>query len=123
MSSSQQDDLLASVSSTRLFDPANPLLVAPDDIAPTSHVLVFTYIKLNRCVLELIPQLQSSMRNALATFGPASPQYIGIKYVVDEHMAKAALQGLSLESRKNDETKDQNVSGHTVSLAFRPRGT
>ncbi|KAJ4296576.1 hypothetical protein N0V90_006623 [Kalmusia sp. IMI 367209] len=75
---------------------------------------------------ELLTSLQISARNALATFGPASPQYVGIKYVVDEHMAKAALHSLSLASRTKDEEQrgggEANVSGHVMNLAFRPKG-
>ena len=43
-------------------------------------------------------QLQSSLRNALATFGPNSTQYLMIKYMVDEHTAKLALERMSLSS-------------------------
>ncbi|KAF9740880.1 hypothetical protein PMIN01_00419 [Paraphaeosphaeria minitans] len=93
--SSQQDDLLASVS-TRLSSPATtptpPTSTAPKELC----------------------DLQSSLRNALATFGPTSAQYASIKYVVDEHMAKAALQSLSLGPREGN--------GQTMDLAFIPRG-
>lgn len=41
-------------------------------------------------------QLQSSLRNALATFGPDSVQYREIKFMVDEYAAGLALGGLSL---------------------------
>jgi hypothetical protein len=43
-------------------------------------------------------QLQSSLRNALATFGPNSTQYRNIKLMVDEYMAKIAMEGLSISS-------------------------
>lgn len=51
-------------------------------------------------------QLQSSLRNALATFGPNSTQYRNIKLMVDEYMAKIAMEGLSISSsepRQEDE--------------------
>lgn len=41
-------------------------------------------------------QLQSSLRNALASFGPDSKQYLMIKYMIDEYEAKLALEGMSL---------------------------
>ncbi|KAF1975057.1 hypothetical protein BU23DRAFT_530848 [Bimuria novae-zelandiae CBS 107.79] len=59
---------------------------------------------------DLLASLQSSMRNALATFGPSSPQYLNIKYMVDEHMANAALRSLSLDPRKKDDLKGSNMS-------------
>ncbi|KAF1939563.1 hypothetical protein EJ02DRAFT_456860 [Clathrospora elynae] len=59
---------------------------------------------------ELLLSLQSSLRNALATFGPNSTQYRNIKLMVDEHMAKLAMEGLSIsssESRQEDDGKIQ----------------
>ncbi|KAF2131401.1 hypothetical protein P153DRAFT_383512 [Dothidotthia symphoricarpi CBS 119687] len=47
---------------------------------------------------DLLLSLQSSLRNALSTFGPTSPQYLSIKLMVDEHVANLALQGLSISS-------------------------
>ncbi|KAF2856330.1 hypothetical protein T440DRAFT_463671 [Plenodomus tracheiphilus IPT5] len=47
---------------------------------------------------DLLLSLQTSLRNALATFGPESTQYRSIKLMVDEHMAKLALEGLSIAS-------------------------
>ncbi|KAF1956255.1 hypothetical protein CC80DRAFT_413975, partial [Byssothecium circinans] len=47
--------------------------------------------------------LQSSLRNALATFGPTSPQYLGIKYMTDEQAAKIALRDMSLASPRGEE--------------------
>ncbi|KAL5371282.1 hypothetical protein PMIN02_012866 [Paraphaeosphaeria minitans] len=150
--SSQQDDLLASVS-TRLSSPATtptpPTSTAPKELCDTrtlrsdtmarypaatsQHCSLMdfpqapsstcsTYPSLTphpRLDLHLqfskpFPQLQSSLRNALATFGPTSAQYASIKYVVDEHMAKAALQSLSLGPREGN--------GQTMDLAFIPRG-
>ncbi|KAL5374503.1 hypothetical protein DPSP01_011866 [Paraphaeosphaeria sporulosa] len=70
---------------------------------------------------DLLASLQSSLRNALATFGPSSAQYIGIKYVVDEHMAKAALQSLSLGPQQGEEVQGREGSGQRMNLAFRPR--
>jgi len=43
-------------------------------------------------------QLQSSLRNARATFGVTSAQYRDIKLIVDEYMAKLAMEGLSISS-------------------------
>jgi hypothetical protein len=43
-------------------------------------------------------QLQSSLRNALASFGPNSNQYLMIKYMIDEYEAKAALESMSLST-------------------------
>lgn len=67
---SQQEDLLLSVSTESL------------------HVICCT----NQ------DQLQSSLRNALATFGPTSTQYLNIKYMTDELAAKIALEKLSISS-------------------------
>lgn len=41
-------------------------------------------------------QLQSSLRNTRATFGVASAQYRDIKLIVDEYIAKLAMEGLSI---------------------------
>lgn len=57
------------------------------------------------------------MRNALATFGPNSPQYLGIKSVVDEHMANAALQRLSLLSDPKEAIKNSDMNGHVMDLS------
>ncbi|KAH6614980.1 hypothetical protein C7974DRAFT_417191 [Boeremia exigua] len=45
---------------------------------------------------DVLLSLQSSLRNALATFGPGSSQYLTIKYMVDEYAAKLALENMSL---------------------------
>ncbi|EAT85383.1 hypothetical protein HBI56_136180 [Parastagonospora nodorum] len=45
---------------------------------------------------DLLLSLQSSLRNALATFGSTSSQYLNIKYMVDELATKIALDRLSL---------------------------
>ncbi|KAL6708519.1 hypothetical protein ACN47E_002782 [Coniothyrium glycines] len=45
---------------------------------------------------DLLLSLQASLRNALATFGSNSVQYHTIKLMVNEHMAKLALEGLSI---------------------------
>lgn len=58
------------------------------------------------------------MRNTLATFGPSSAQYISIKYLVDEHLAKAALQNLSLRSDQVYCTEGQKC-GHSTDSSFR----
>ncbi|KAF1837223.1 hypothetical protein BDW02DRAFT_491770 [Decorospora gaudefroyi] len=50
---------------------------------------------------DLLLSLQSSLRNALATFGPDSTQYRGIKLMVDEYMAKLAMEGLSISSHES----------------------
>ncbi|KAF2447840.1 hypothetical protein P171DRAFT_518870 [Karstenula rhodostoma CBS 690.94] len=102
--SSQQDDLLASKSQYHGTTSQHSTHVASENP-------------------ERRTDLQSSLRNTLATFGPTSPQYISIKYVVDEHMAKAALQSLSLGPRKGDEMEGRDGSGQAMNLAFRPRGT
>ncbi|KAK1915814.1 hypothetical protein P3342_003628 [Pyrenophora teres f. teres] len=47
---------------------------------------------------HLLLSLQSSLRNALATFGANSKQYRDIKLIVDEYMAKLAMEGLSISS-------------------------
>jgi hypothetical protein len=47
-------------------------------------------------ILSLPRQLQSSLRNALSSFGPKSTQYLDIKYMVDEYAAKLALENMSL---------------------------
>ncbi|EUC37626.1 hypothetical protein COCCADRAFT_1493 [Bipolaris zeicola 26-R-13] len=47
---------------------------------------------------DLLLSLQSSLRNALATFGPSSTQYRNIKLIVDEYAANLAMQGLSIGS-------------------------
>jgi hypothetical protein len=43
------------------------------------------------------------MRNALATFGPASTQYIDIKFMVDELATKIALERMSLSGRREED--------------------
>lgn len=43
-------------------------------------------------------QLQTSLRNVRATFGEKSIQYREIKHMVDEYMAKLAMEGLSISS-------------------------
>jgi hypothetical protein len=53
-------------------------------------------------------QLQSSLRNALATFGPSSTQYIDIKLMVDELAMKIALDKLSL-SLSDAQPEDQRM--------------
>ncbi|KAF2030158.1 hypothetical protein EK21DRAFT_24220, partial [Setomelanomma holmii] len=45
---------------------------------------------------DLLLCLESSMRNALSTFGPSSAQYLGIKAMVDDLAIKIALDKLSL---------------------------
>ncbi|KAF2631962.1 hypothetical protein BU25DRAFT_136726 [Macroventuria anomochaeta] len=47
---------------------------------------------------DVLLSLQSSLRNALSTFGPNSTQYLNIKYMIDEYVAKLALENLSLSS-------------------------
>jgi hypothetical protein len=46
-------------------------------------------------------QLQTSLRNALATFGANSAQYRDIKLIVDEYAAKLAMEGLSISSSES----------------------
>ncbi|KAF3049811.1 hypothetical protein E8E11_002710 [Didymella keratinophila] len=47
---------------------------------------------------DILLSLQSSLRNALASFGPTSSQYLMIKYMIDEYEAKVALEGMSLST-------------------------
>ncbi|OAK98790.1 hypothetical protein IQ06DRAFT_349441 [Phaeosphaeriaceae sp. SRC1lsM3a] len=49
---------------------------------------------------ELLLVMETSLRNALATFGPTSSQYLSIKYMVDELATKIALDKLSLSTEK-----------------------
>ncbi|KAF1923938.1 uncharacterized protein M421DRAFT_425279 [Didymella exigua CBS 183.55] len=46
---------------------------------------------------DVLLSMQSSLRNALASFGPDSRQYLMIKHMVAEYEAKLALESLSLE--------------------------
>ncbi|EMD91751.1 hypothetical protein COCC4DRAFT_160822 [Bipolaris maydis ATCC 48331] len=50
---------------------------------------------------DLLLSLQTSLRNALATFGPSSTQYRNIKLIVDEYAANLAMQGLSIGSSES----------------------
>lgn len=77
----QPDDILLSVS-------------AQKDIAIAS----LAPFALSFHVVLTIVQLQSSLRNALASFGPTSSQYLMIKYMIDEYEAKVALEGMSLST-------------------------
>jgi hypothetical protein len=45
-----------------------------------------------------VEQLESSLRNTLATFGPNSSQYLSIKYMVDGITIKVALEKMSISS-------------------------
>ncbi|KAF2691276.1 hypothetical protein K458DRAFT_426620 [Lentithecium fluviatile CBS 122367] len=67
---------------------------------------------------ELLLSLESSLRNALATFGPSSQQYRSIKYMVDEQAAKIALRKLSL----NAEVTAKKEGRMAVNLPLRPKG-
>jgi hypothetical protein len=55
-------------------------------------------------------QLQSSLRNALSTFGAQSPQYLAIKYMVDEHAAKLALEGLDISTSNEQDSSSACAS-------------
>jgi hypothetical protein len=55
-------------------------------------------------------QLQSSLRNALSTFGAQSPQYLAIKYMVDEHAAKLALEGLDISTSNEQDSSNACAS-------------
>ncbi|KAH7385660.1 hypothetical protein BKA66DRAFT_416391 [Pyrenochaeta sp. MPI-SDFR-AT-0127] len=57
---------------------------------------------------DLLLSLQSSLRNALSTFGPDSTQYRNIKLMVDEHTAKLALENLSISS-SGSQQQDEDV--------------
>ena len=56
-----------------------------------------------------LSQLQSSLRNALATFGADSTQYRNIKLMVDEYAAKLAMEGLSISWNDSKKEEDQDV--------------
>jgi hypothetical protein len=56
-------------------------------------------------------QLQSSLRNALATFGAESTQYRQIKYMVDELAVKIALEKMDLSTSGNQHEQDQVMGG------------
>ena len=56
-------------------------------------------------------QLQSSLRNALATFGANSTQYRTIKLIVDEYEAKLAMEGLSISSSEPQENGEKMQTG------------
>ncbi|KAF1840838.1 uncharacterized protein K460DRAFT_410239 [Cucurbitaria berberidis CBS 394.84] len=58
---------------------------------------------------DLLLSLQSSLRNALSTFGPNSSQYRNIQLMVDEHMAKTALANLTISSHGPRQQDDQKV--------------
>ncbi|KAF3043446.1 hypothetical protein E8E12_008122 [Didymella heteroderae] len=47
---------------------------------------------------DVLLSLQSSLRNALASFGPKSTQFLMIKYMIDEYEAKMALENMSLST-------------------------
>ena len=80
----QPDDVLLSVSDTKAVA-----------IASLASLLAFASANSKQVRLNFI-QLQSSLRNALSTFGPNSTQYLMIKYMVDEYAAKLALENMSL---------------------------
>ncbi|KAB2101162.1 hypothetical protein AG0111_0g10394 [Alternaria gaisen] len=60
---------------------------------------------------DLLMSLQSSLRNALATFGANSTQYRTIKLIVDEYEAKLAMEGLSISSSKLQENGEKMQTG------------
>jgi len=64
------------------------------------------------------------LRNALATFGPVSPQYVSIKYMVDDYMAKASSKMQEQEQKEQAKKQSSTIStsGHVMNLAFRPKG-
>jgi hypothetical protein len=49
------------------------------------------------------------LRNALATFGPSSSQYLSIKYMVDELAVKIALDSLSISNKETQQEQDQEM--------------
>ncbi|KAL5113745.1 hypothetical protein ACEQ8H_008357 [Pleosporales sp. CAS-2024a] len=55
---------------------------------------------------DMLLSLQSSLRNALATFGPTSPQYRNIKYMVDELATQIALDSFSISSDRTQQEAD-----------------
>jgi hypothetical protein len=54
-------------------------------------------------------QLQSSLRNALATFGPTSSQYLYIKYMCDELETKLALDKFSISTSEVNGEVDEKM--------------
>ncbi|KAF2833216.1 hypothetical protein CC86DRAFT_365169 [Ophiobolus disseminans] len=58
---------------------------------------------------DLLQCLQSSLRNALATFGPTSSQYLNIKYMTDELATKIALDKLSISPNGAQQDQDQKM--------------
>ncbi|OAG22207.1 hypothetical protein CC77DRAFT_1060101 [Alternaria alternata] len=60
---------------------------------------------------DLLLSLQSSLRNALATFGANSTQYRTIKLIVDEYEAKLAMEGLSISSSEPQENGEKMHTG------------
>ncbi|RYN28547.1 hypothetical protein AA0113_g6333 [Alternaria arborescens] len=60
---------------------------------------------------DLLLSLQSSLRNALATFGANSTQYRTIKLIVDEYEAKLAMEGLSISSSEPQENGEKMQTG------------
>jgi len=58
---------------------------------------------------DLLLSLQTSLRNALSTFGPDSVQYQTIKLMVDEHLANLALEGLSITSDSTSQAIDKTM--------------
>ncbi|CAN9193958.1 unnamed protein product [Alternaria alternata] len=60
---------------------------------------------------DLLMSLQSSLRNALATFGANSTQYRTIKLIVDEYEAKLAMEGLSISSSEPQQNGEKMQTG------------
>ncbi|OCK79873.1 hypothetical protein K432DRAFT_57258 [Lepidopterella palustris CBS 459.81] len=65
-------------------------------------------------------QLQSSLRNALSTYGASSPQYHRIKAMVDEEVASAANPPQSPTQQFSGLQSSSNTTG-MFSLAYRPK--
>lgn len=101
----QQDDVLLSVSTyirsgllfSILLPPPPPFFL---HLARKSTHLPGHDQTTNFSYSQLHPnppsKLQSSLRNALNTFGPDSKQYATVKSILDEYVATAALQALCI---------------------------
>ncbi|KAF2472115.1 uncharacterized protein BDR25DRAFT_302890 [Lindgomyces ingoldianus] len=68
---------------------------------------------------DLLNSLESSLRNALFTFGAESPQYHSIKFMVEEHISKTKLR-----TCQENPLLSQALGvgkGVVMNLAFRPK--
>ncbi|RMZ69114.1 hypothetical protein GMOD_00003033 [Pyrenophora seminiperda CCB06] len=79
----------------------------PDHLAASLKYWAYLAAMPGQADQDLLLCLQSSLRNALATFGVDSKQYRDIKLVVDEYMAKLAMEGLSISSESRREVGEE----------------